>query len=65
LRYTADRVISATSDDKRRYYFERLLKELEIYQEKLHHYSAPESVTEPVKRLSLMLDKYQNTLIQI
>ncbi|ORM66025.1 p-hydroxybenzoic acid efflux pump subunit AaeB [Pantoea rwandensis] len=65
LRYTADRIISATSDDKRRYYFERLLKELEIYQEKLHHYSAPESVTEPVKRLSLMLDKYQNTLIQI
>ena len=65
LRYTADRIISASSDDKRRYYFERLLQELEVYQEKLHHYSAPESVTEPVKRLSLMLDKYQNTLIQI
>ncbi|MGD9426107.1 p-hydroxybenzoic acid efflux pump subunit AaeB [Pantoea sp. NSTU24] len=65
LRYTADRVISASSDDKRRYYFTRLLKELEVYQEKLAHYEAPESVTEPVKRLALMLDKYQNTLIQI
>jgi len=65
LRYTADRVISASSDDKRRYYFERLLKELDVYQEKLVHYEAPLSVTEPVKRLALMLDKYQNTLIQI
>lgn len=65
LRYTADRVISASSDDKRRYYFERLLKELDVYQEKLVHYEAPVSVTEPVKRLAMMLDKYQNTLIQI
>jgi len=65
LRYTADRVISASSDDKRRYYFERLLKELDVYQEKLVHYDAPVSVTEPVKRLAMMLDKYQNTLIQI
>lgn len=65
LRYTADRIISASSDDKRRYYFERLLKELDLYQEKLVHYEAPVSVTEPVKRLALMLDKYQNTLIQI
>lgn len=65
LRYTADRVISASSDDKRRYYFERLLKELDLYQEKLVHYEAPVSVTEPVKRLALMLNKYQNTLIQI
>ncbi|WNK41600.1 p-hydroxybenzoic acid efflux pump subunit AaeB [Pantoea agglomerans] len=65
LRYTADRVISASSDDKRRYYFERLLKELDVYQEKLAHYEAPASATEPVKRLAMMLDKYQNTLIQI
>ncbi|SFO34870.1 p-hydroxybenzoic acid efflux pump subunit AaeB [Candidatus Pantoea varia] len=65
LRYTADRVISASSDDKRRYYFERLLKELDVYQEKLAQYDAPVSVTEPVKRLAMMLDKYQNTLIQI
>ena len=65
LRYTADRVISASSDDKRRYYFERLLQELDVYQEKLQQYEAPASVTEPVKRLALMLSKYQNTLIQI
>lgn len=65
LRYTADRVISASSDDKRRYYFERLLQELDVYQEKLQQYEAPVSVTEPVKRLALMLSKYQNTLIQI
>jgi len=65
LRYTADRVISASSDDKRRHYFERLLQELEVYQEKLVHYDAPISVTEPVKRLATMLNKYQNTLIQI
>jgi len=65
LRYTADRVISANSDDKRRHYFERLLQELEVYQEKLVHYDAPISVTEPVKRLATMLNKYQNTLIQI
>ncbi|MDL4915648.1 MAG: p-hydroxybenzoic acid efflux pump subunit AaeB [Enterobacterales bacterium endosymbiont of Blomia tropicalis] len=65
LRYTADRVISAGSDDKRRHYFERLLKELDVYQEKLMHYEAPVSVTEPVKRLADMLSKYQNTLLQI
>jgi len=65
LRYTADRVISASSDDKRRHYFEQLLQELEVYQEKLVQYDAPVSVTEPVKRLATMLHKYQNTLIQI
>lgn len=65
LRYTADRVISAGSDDKRRYYFEQLLQELEVYQQKLVHYDAPVSVTEPAKRLATMLNKYQNTLIQI
>jgi len=65
LRYPADRVISASSDDKRRHYFERLLQELEVYQEKLVHYDAPISVTEPVNRLATMLNKYQNTLIQI
>ncbi|MXP50445.1 p-hydroxybenzoic acid efflux pump subunit AaeB [Pantoea sp. Eser] len=65
LRYTADRVSSASNDDKRRHYFEQLLQELEVYQEKLVHYDAPVSVTEPVKRLATMLNKYQNTLIQI
>lgn len=65
LRSTADQVISTRSDDKRRIYFEQLLRELDVYQEKLQHYAAPSSVTEPVKRLASMLSKYQNTLIQI
>ncbi|WP_312045829.1 FUSC family protein, partial [Erwinia sp.] len=65
LRHTADRVISARSDAKRRHYFERLLAELAIYQQKLVHYEAPLSVTEPVQRLASMLKKYQTTLVQI
>jgi len=65
LRATADRVISARSDEKRRHYFEQLLAEFEVYQQKLVQYDAPLSVTEPVKRLADMLGKYQNTLIQI
>lgn len=65
LRHTADRVIAAGSEEKRRQYFECLLAELDIYQEKLRHYEAPLSVTEPVQGLSVMLKKYQNALIQI
>ncbi|WP_367143597.1 p-hydroxybenzoic acid efflux pump subunit AaeB [Pantoea stewartii] len=65
LRHTADRIIAVRSDEKRRYYFQRLLRELDAYQEKLALYDAPDSVTEPVKRLSEMLSKYQNTLVQI
>ncbi|VFS59413.1 p-hydroxybenzoic acid efflux pump subunit AaeB [Kluyvera cryocrescens] len=62
LRCTADRVISASSDDKRRYYFTRLLGELEVYQQKLRTWEAPAQVTEPVERLVLMLHKYQGAL---
>lgn len=62
MRRTADRVISASSDEKRRYYFSRLLEELEVYQEKLHIWKAPPQVTEPVKRLSGMLHRYQHAL---
>ncbi|KTS73160.1 p-hydroxybenzoic acid efflux pump subunit AaeB [Pantoea stewartii] len=58
LRHTADRIIAVRSDEKRRYYFQRLLRELDVYQEKLGLYDAPDSVTEPVKRLSEMLSKY-------
>ncbi|MDW8847557.1 p-hydroxybenzoic acid efflux pump subunit AaeB [Erwinia sp. MMLR14_017] len=65
LRHTADRVIASGTDSKRQHYFERLLAELEVYQEKLRHYEAPLSVTEPVQRLAFMLKKYQNTLIKI
>ncbi|MEI2604791.1 p-hydroxybenzoic acid efflux pump subunit AaeB [Erwinia aphidicola] len=65
LRHTADRVISASSDGKRRHYFERLLAEFDIYQQKLEQYQAPQSVTEPVALLAGILKKYQNTLIEI
>ncbi|KUV20647.1 p-hydroxybenzoic acid efflux pump subunit AaeB [Escherichia coli] len=62
MRRTADHVISARSDDKRRRYFGQLLEELEIYQEKLRIWQAPPQVTEPVHRLTGMLHKYQHAL---
>ncbi|WP_058910793.1 p-hydroxybenzoic acid efflux pump subunit AaeB [Entomohabitans teleogrylli] len=62
LRRTADKVISASSDDKRRRYFGRLLEELEVYQQKLHVWDASPQVTEPVRRLTDILNKYQNAL---
>lgn len=62
LRRTADRVISAGSDDKRRRYFLRLLEELDVYQDKLRTWEAPPQVTEPVGRLVAMLHKYQTAL---
>ena len=62
LRRTADSVISASSDDKRRRYFLRLLEELDIYQEKLRIWDASPQVTEPVGRLVAMLHKYQSAL---
>lgn len=40
MRRTADHVISARSDDKRRRYFGQLLEELEIYQKAMHLASA-------------------------
>lgn len=63
LRKTADKVISANSDDKRERYYQRLLGELEIYQEKLRLWEAPLQVTEPVKRLADILHRYRHTLI--
>jgi Predicted membrane protein len=62
LRRTADRVISASNDDKRSRYFGRLLEELDVYQQKLEVWEAPLQVTEPVKRLTGMLRKYQHAL---
>lgn len=62
MRRTADRVISASSDEKRRYYFSRLLEELDVYQEKLRTWEAPPQVTEPVTRLAGMLHRYQHAL---
>ncbi|CAO95340.1 p-hydroxybenzoic acid efflux pump subunit AaeB [Erwinia tasmaniensis] len=65
LRHTADRVISASSDEKRRDYFARLLAEFDVYQQKLQQYQAAQSVTEPVARLAMVLKKYQQTLIRV
>ena len=62
LRRTADNVISARSDETRRRYFSQLLEELDVYQEKLHAWEAPEQVTHPVKRLVDVLHKYQSAL---
>ncbi|CAH6661899.1 p-hydroxybenzoic acid efflux pump subunit AaeB [Pseudocitrobacter vendiensis] len=62
LRRTADSVISAGNDDKRRRYFLRLLEELDIYQDKLRIWDASPQVTEPVGRLVAMLHKYQSAL---
>nr|WP_318384637.1 p-hydroxybenzoic acid efflux pump subunit AaeB [uncultured Enterobacter sp.] len=62
LRRTADQVISASSDEKRRRYFTQLLEELDIYQEKLRIWQASDQVTQPVKRLVGMLHKYQHAL---
>lgn len=63
LRNTADKVISASNDDRRRKHFLQLLGELEIYQEKLRIWEAPLQVTEPVKRLAEVLHRYQHALI--
>ncbi|WP_426446159.1 p-hydroxybenzoic acid efflux pump subunit AaeB [Siccibacter colletis] len=62
LRNTADRVISASNDDKRRRNFQQLLDELAIYQEKLEIWAAPRQVIESVQRLTAMLHKYQHAL---
>ena len=62
LRHTADSVISARSDESRRRHFSQLLEELEVYQEKLRAWDAPEQVTHPVRRLVDVLHKYQSAL---
>lgn len=64
LRRTADHVISASSDDKRRRYFGQLLEELNVYQEKLRVWEAPPQVTESVARLTGVLHRYQNALTE-
>lgn len=62
LRRTCDRVINATTDTARRRSFKQLLTELESYQEKLQIWQAPRQVTESVKRLADILNKYQHVL---
>lgn len=65
LRHTGDRVISSHNDEKRSHYYNQLLQELEIYQQKLHEHSVPVSVIEPVHRLEDILIRYRNTLINL
>ena len=65
LRHTAEQVVHARNETKRNAYFIRLLEEFGVYQQKLAQYDAPQSVTEPVSHLALMLHKYQHTLIRI
>lgn len=62
IRNTADHVVSS-GDGKRTYYYQRLLSELNEYQQKLVEYDAPPKVTEPVKRLADMLHKYQHSFL--
>lgn len=62
IRNTADHVVSS-GEGKRTYYYQRLLSELNEYQQKLVEYDAPLKVTEPVKRLAEMLHKYQHSFL--
>ncbi|MGC6388534.1 p-hydroxybenzoic acid efflux pump subunit AaeB [Ewingella sp. S1.OA.A_B6] len=62
IRNTADHVVSS-GEGKRTYYYQRLLSELNEYQQKLVEYDAPPKVTEPVKRLAEMLHKYQHAFL--
>lgn len=63
IRYTADRVITAKNEQKRRGYFFLLLQQLNEYQQKLIDYQAPANVTQPVQHLADVLHKYQHALI--
>lgn len=63
IRSTADHVVAAKSEAKRAYYYDRLLREMNEYQQKLVDNSAPLSVTGPVKRLADMLYLYRHALI--
>ncbi|PIJ51072.1 p-hydroxybenzoic acid efflux pump subunit AaeB [Erwinia sp. OLTSP20] len=65
LRHSADQVIAAHSDSRRRIHFRHLLEQLDVYQQKLAQYDAPVSVTEAVSRMIMMLKKYQHALVQI
>lgn len=62
IRATADRVMTARNELRRGEHFNRLLEELDIYQQKLVYYHAPANVTEPVGRLTEMLQRYRHAL---
>lgn len=64
IRNTADHVVSSQRESKREYYYQRLLKEMSEYQQKLVEYDAPPKVTEPVRRLCDLLHNYQRAFLQ-
>lgn len=63
IRGTADHVVTAKNEVKRAYYYDRLLKEMHEYQQKLIDNGAPLSVTGAVKRLADMLHRYRHALL--
>ncbi len=63
IRATADQVLVSRNEVRRRRFFNQLLEELDVYQQKLAQYQAPRSVTEPVWRLTDTLSRYRNALI--
>lgn len=63
IRDTADKVLVARTDAVRRRHFDHLLEEMLVYQQKLEHYQAPDSVTQPVARLTETLRRYRQALI--
>jgi len=64
IRNTADHVVSSLSEGKRAYYYQRLLDEMNEYQRKLAEYDSPRKVTEPVKKLTELMSKYQRAFLE-
>ncbi len=65
LRATGDKVIAASSVEKKQYYYERLLKELSTYEQLLEENQVSLMVRESVHRLVDILTRYQATMIYI
>jgi len=64
LRKTANKVITASNDNKRQRAYLQLLDELTVYQQKLEQWGASPQARAPVKRLTEILHQYQHTLIE-
>ena len=62
IRGTADLMLTARNEVRRTKYFNRLLEELAVYQQKLAYYDAPPNITEPVERLTDTLRRYRHAL---
>lgn len=65
LRLTGDKVIAARSVEKKEYYYQRLLKELNVYEQLLEQHHVSLAVRESVHRLTDILTRYQATMINI